>query len=245
MDLVALKFIGVGLLSIGMAGAAFAIGNIFSSFFNGISRNPSASEKMEKYVYTQKRDTRVYLFDVNKQYEKILVAARMIAALPDPSTVVAISGRATGQRAVYKLGKFTGAQSCAGRWNPGKLTNQNTKNYVEPRLLILTDPRTDFNALKESAYMNIPIIALCNTDNSLEYVDCAIPVNNRSKKSLAMVYWLLTREVCRLLNKEFSEMIDLFMYRNIEEKVKKEEEDEKKDEIQDDDEAQGDDFVEN
>ena len=203
------------------------------------------SKQMEKYVYTQKRDTRVYLFDVNKQYEKILVAARMIAAVPDPSTIIAISGRTTGQRAVYKFGKFTGAQSCAGRWTPGMLTNQNTKKYIEPRLLVLTDPRTDFNALKESSYMNIPIIALCNTDNCLEYVDCAIPVNNRSKKSLAMVYWLLTREVCRLLNKDFNEMIDLFMWRNLEEKKeeKTEEENVEQNPEQENEAAPDDDFV--
>ena len=200
------------------------------------------TKQMEKYVYTQKQDTRVYLFDVNKQYEKILVAARMIAAVPDLSTVIAISGRLTGQRAVYKFGKFTGAQSCAGRWMPGMLTNQNTKTYVEPRLLILTDPRTDYNALKESSYMNIPIISLCNTDNSLEYVDCAIPVNNRSKRSLAMVYWLLTREVCRLLNKEFDEMIDLFMYRNVD--LEKENKDEEPIDIDlEEEEAQEDNFV--
>eukprot|EP00340_Litonotus_pictus_P009795 CAMPEP_0170523370 /NCGR_PEP_ID=MMETSP0209-20121228/8805_1 /TAXON_ID=665100 ORGANISM="Litonotus pictus, Strain P1" /NCGR_SAMPLE_ID=MMETSP0209 /ASSEMBLY_ACC=CAM_ASM_000301 /LENGTH=230 /DNA_ID=CAMNT_0010811429 /DNA_START=18 /DNA_END=710 /DNA_ORIENTATION=+ len=174
------------------------------------------TKQMSKYVYTQKKNG-VQLLDVSKQYEKICVAARMIAALPDPSTIIAVSGRVSGQRAVYKFGKFTGAQSVAGRWTPGMLTNQNTKKYVEPRLLVLTDPRTDYNALKESSYMNIPIIALCNTDNTLEYVDCAIPVNNRSKKSLAMVYWLLTREVLRLKGENnFSELIDLFMYRDVE-----------------------------
>jgi small subunit ribosomal protein SAe len=182
------------------------------------------TKPMEKYVYTQKKDTRVFLFNVEKQYEKICAAARLIAAIPDPSSVIAISGRVTGQRAVYKFGKFTGAQSIAGRWTPGMLTNQTTKKYIEPRLLILTDPRTDYNALKESSYMNIPIIALCNTDNNLDYVDCAIPVNNRSKKSLAMVYWLLTREVCRLTDKEssFKELVDLFMYRNIDAEKEKE-----------------------
>jgi small subunit ribosomal protein SAe len=74
----------------------------------------------------------------------------------------------------------------------------------------------------ESSYVNIPIIALCNTDNSLQYVDCAIPCNNRSKKSLAMVFWLLTREVLRLKGEledgQFNELPDLFMYRNIEKK---------------------------
>jgi len=176
------------------------------------------TKQMSKYVYTTKKNG-VALFDVSKQYEKIQVAARMIAALPDPTSVIVVSGRVSGQRAAYKFGKFTGAQSVGGRWTPGMLTNQNTKKYVEPRLLILTDPRTDYNALLESSYMNIPIIALCNTDNNLEYVDCAIPVNNRSKKSLAMIYWLLTREVLRLKGQDnFTELVDLFMYRDVEQK---------------------------
>ena len=105
------------------------------------------------------------------------------------------------------------------------LTNQITKTFTEPRLLILTDPRIDFNALKESSYVNIPIIALCNTDNNLQYVDCAIPCNNRSAKSLAMVYWLLTREVLTLRGvlkngEQLAELVDMFMYR--EDKEKKE-----------------------
>jgi small subunit ribosomal protein SAe len=112
------------------------------------------------------------------------------------------------------------------------LTNQNTKIFVEPRLLILTDPRIDYNALVESSYVNIPIIALTNTDNNLAYVDCAIPCNNRSKKSLAMVFWLLTREVLRLKGElqdgNFDVLPDLFMYRNVEKKTEvKEEEGEK------------------
>jgi len=77
--------------------------------------------------------------------------------------------------------------------------------------------------------MNIPIIALCNTDNNLDYVDCAIPVNNRSKKSLAMVFWLLTREVLRLRGENnFTELVDLFMYRDPE-KTKLQGEEQKED----------------
>lgn len=102
------------------------------------------------------------------------------------------------------------------------LTNQITKKFIEPRLLILTDPRIDFNALKESSYVNIPIIALCNTDNNLQYVDCAIPCNNRAPKSLAMIYWLLTKEVLTLKGKEgLSEMVDMFLYRDVDEDKEK------------------------
>ncbi len=168
------------------------------------------------------------MFNVQKQWEKIQVAARIIAATPDPSTIIAVSGRLYGQRAVYKFSKYTKSVAVTGRWTPGMLTNQNTKTFVEPRLLILTDPRIDYNALNESSYVNIPIIALCNTDNNLSYVDCAIPCNNRSKKSLAMVFWLLTREVLSLKGEledgQFNELPDLFMYRNIEKKEEKTEE---------------------
>ncbi len=182
---------------------------------------------MSKYVW-DKKTSGVYMFNVQKQYEKIQAAARIIASVPDPSTIIAVSGRLYGQRAVYKFSKYTKSGAVTGRWTPGMLTNQNTKKFVEPRLLILTDPRIDYNALVESSYINIPIIALCNTDNNLAYVDCAIPCNNRSKKSLAMVYWLLTREVLALKGEleegQFNELPDLFMYRNIEKKEEKTEE---------------------
>jgi len=178
----------------------------------------TCTKQMSKYVY-KRRTNGVYMFNVEKIYEKLLVAARIIAAIPDTSTVIAISGRPYGQRAVYKFAQHTATAPVTGRWTPGMLTNQNTKKYVEPRLLILTDPRIDYNALLESSYMNIPIIALCNTDNSLQFVDCSIPCNNRSKKSLAMIYWLLTREVKILKgelkeNEPWNELPDMFLYRD-------------------------------
>ena len=183
---------------------------------------------MKKYTWDKRTQGGVYKFNLQKQWEKIQVAARIIASIPDPSTVIAVSGRLYGQRAVYKFSQYTKSVAVTGRWTPGMLTNQNTKKFVEPRLLILTDPRIDYNALVESSYANIPIIALCNTDNNLEYVDCAIPCNNRSKKSLAMVYWLLTREVLSLKGEleesNFTDLPDLFMYRNVEKKEEKSEE---------------------
>jgi small subunit ribosomal protein SAe len=188
---------------------------------------------MKKYIW-QTRGDGVNIFDVQKQWEKIQIAARIIASIPDPSTIIAVSGRLYGQRAVYKFGQHTKSVAVTGRWSPGMLTNQITKKFVEPRLLIVTDPRIDYNALVESSYVNIPVIALCNTDNNLAYVDCAIPCNNRSKRSLAMIYWLLTKEVLSLRGEleggVFNELPDLFMYRNVEKKEEKEEEEPKEEE---------------
>ena len=123
------------------------------------------------------------------------------------------------------------------------LTNQNsTKTFVEPRLIILADPRIDYNALLESSYVNIPVIALCNTDNNLSYVDCAIPCNNRSKYSLAMVFWLLTKEVLALRGEEanFNDMPDLFMWRDVEKEKKEEKQNEDADMGNDEVDADGD-----
>ena len=122
------------------------------------------------------------------------------------------------------------------------LTNQNSaKTFVEPRLLIVADPRIDYNALLETTYVNIPIIALCNTDNNLAYVDCAIPCNNRSKFSLAMVMWLLTKEVMTLRGEEsnFNDMPDLFMWRDVEKERKEEKQAEEVQNMGDDMEVEG------
>ena len=156
------------------------------------------TKQMKKYVYTVRSDG-IAIFDVKKMYEKIQVAARMIASV-DPDSVISVSGKPAGQRAVYKFGHFTKTQTVTGRWSPGMLTNQTTKKFVEPRLLIVTDPRTDYNAILESSYVNVPVIAICNTDNNLKYVDCAIPCNNRSNRAIDMIWYLLTKAVLEVKN---------------------------------------------
>ena len=154
------------------------------------------TKQMQKYVYSVRADG-VAVFDVNKQYEKIQAAARIIASV-DPDSVISVSAKMAGHRAVYKFGHFTKTQTCTGRWSPGMLTNQTTKKFIEPRLLIVTDPRTDYNAILESSYVNIPVIAICNSDNNLKYVDCAIPCNNRSARAIAMIWYLLTKAVLEI-----------------------------------------------
>lgn len=176
----------------------------------------------EPYVYKTRPDG-VNIINIGKTWEKIVLAARIIAAVPRASDVVAVSARTYGQRAVLKFANHTGATAIAGRFTPGSFTNYITRSFKEPRLIVVTDPRTDAQAIREASYVNIPVIALSDTDSPSEYVDVAIPCNNKSKHSIGLIWWLVAREVLRLKGvlpdrqTQWSVMPDLYFYRDPEE----------------------------
>merc|ERR1712072_835257 len=181
--------------------------------------NTNYHRSMERFV-NHVTPEGVPVFKVEETLNKIRLAARLIAGQPNLEDVICISSRDLGQRAVIKFATFTGCSATSSsRWTPGVLTNHNTKQFKEPRLMVVVDTYADRKAILEASYMGIPVIALANTDSLLQYVDVAIPCNNKSTQSISMVFWLLAREV-RILrgqlrkDEDWDIMVDLFYFKN-------------------------------
>ncbi|KAI1495632.1 ribosomal protein S2 [Biscogniauxia marginata] len=187
---------------------------------------------MEPYLWKTRADG-VNVLNIGKTWEKIVLAARIIAAVDNPADICVISARPYGQRAVLKFAAHTGAVAIAGRFTPGSFTNYITRSFKEPRLIIVTDPRTDAQAIKEASYVNIPVIALTDTDSPTEYVDVAIPTNNKGRHAIGAVWWMLAREVLRIRGTIASRdtpwdvMVDLYFYRDPEAEAEEKVEEEK------------------
>jgi small subunit ribosomal protein S2 len=150
---------------------------------------------MEQFIYRVRPDGLLVL-DVKRTDERIRVAGKFLARF-EPSKVAAVATRLYAQEPVSKFCEVTGATPVAGRFIPGLLSNPLYPDRIEPEVLIVSDPKADTQAVKEAASVGIPVVALCSTDNEFTGVDLVIPTNNKGRRALAVIYWLLARQVLR------------------------------------------------
>ncbi len=171
---------------------------------------------MLKYIYKSREDG-LKVMDIKTLDERINIAAKFISKY-EKEKVVVVSRKLYGKTPIKEFGKATGTKAVHGRFVPGSFTNPEGKKFIELALLIVTEPDTDFQAIKEAKKLKVPIIALCSTNNSTKDVDLVIPVNNKGRKSLALVYWtlakiiLLEREEIKN-EKEFKKTTEDFEYK--------------------------------
>ena len=153
------------------------------------------TKDMEQFIYRVRADG-LFVLDVKKTDERIRIAAKFLARF-EPSKIAAVAGRLYGQSPVEKFCEVVGATPIVGRFIPGMLSNPLHPDRLEPGVIIVSDPKADVQAVKEAASIGVPVIALCSTDNDFSFVDLVIPTNNKGRRALAVIYWLLARQILR------------------------------------------------
>lgn len=148
---------------------------------------------MEPFIYRVRSDG-LFVLDVQKTDERIRATADFLSRF-QPSTVLFVSARQYGQKPIRLLSQTLGCRAFPGRFMPGTLTNPNTNQFYEPDVIVLNDPIGDAQALREAVNVGIPVVAMVDTNNELRNVDLAVPTNNKGRRALALVYWLLCREL--------------------------------------------------
>ncbi|HET6399737.1 MAG TPA: 30S ribosomal protein S2 [Candidatus Thermoplasmatota archaeon] len=148
---------------------------------------------MKPYIFRVRNDG-LFVLDVAKTDAQIRKAAQRIAQV-DPARVLFVSQRQYGQKPVKECAKAVGANAIAGRFMPGSMTNPIVPGFIEPELLVVTDPLGDAQAMREAMNIDIPIVGLVDSNNETKNLEIVIPANNKGRRSLALVYWLLAREI--------------------------------------------------
>jgi len=169
------------------------------------------SADMKAFIYKVRIDG-LYVLDIKKTDTRIREASKFLARVK-PENILVVAARQYGQKPSRLFAQRIGAQVLAGRFVPGTLTNPNLPEFMEPEVLVVTDPAADQQALREALNVGIPVVALCDANNETRYVDLVIPTNNKGRRALATIYWLLTREVLKARgavksDEEFTSTID-------------------------------------
>lgn len=150
---------------------------------------------MDPFIYRVRPDG-LFVLDVKKTDERVRVTAKFLARF-EPPKIAAVAARLYGRDPVRRFCEVTGATPILGRFIPGLFSNPLYPHRIEPGVVVVSDPRADMQAVREASSIGIPVIALCSTDNDFRDVDLAIPTNNKGRRALAVIYWLLARQILR------------------------------------------------
>jgi len=164
---------------------------------------------MREFIYKIRQD-KLCVFDVKRIDDRLKVAAKFIAQY-DPNDVLVVSNRVYGREPIKNFSKYTGCKAVLDRFVSGALTNPEIKQFMEPKLLIITDPTVDQQAAKEAALSGIPVVAICDTNTRVKKIDLVVPSNNKGKNSLALIYWILTREIMKDRKEKFNAPFEDFI----------------------------------
>jgi small subunit ribosomal protein S2 len=167
---------------------------------------------MGQFIYKTRPDG-LSVLNVQKINERIKLMASLLAQFT-PKDVLVVSRRENGWAPVRLFGKLTGVSILAGRYPPGILTNPQLEGFFEPKIIVVTDPWPDRNAVNDGLKMGIPVIALCDTNNQSNGIDLVVPCNNKGKKSLGLLFFILAKEFLKLKGQfkeeEFKYTVDDF-----------------------------------
>ena len=150
------------------------------------------SGEMGRYIFKKRKDG-LMVFNIGTIDERIRMVAKLLGKY-EGEDVVIISRRLYGHKPIKKFAEMIGAKALTGRFVPGTFTNPEARSFREPKILVVCDPLNDFQAVKEATAMKIPVIAIAGSDSPLKDIDFVIPANNRGRKALALIFYLLSRE---------------------------------------------------